>query len=811
MRRLVLAGVVAVMTICGMSGSAMAAEKGASGATAIGGTHRSMEYARNGSRSMQLDLYIPDGRGPFPTIVFFHGGGWLTGSRADVQAAAGRAAYSQVARGYAVASVSYTLSTVEKWPQQAYDVKAAIRFLRANAGKYNLDKTRFASWGVSAGGHLAAIVGTSGGVAALEDLSMGNRQESSQVQAAIDFYGPTDFSKIPPDLARKFGGEWLLIDCPFTRGRNPIPTCPRSKIESANPASYVDKHDPPHLIVHGTNDRRVHVGQSQLLADALTAAGVENKLVLIKGGPHGGGTYATGIALAEAEAFIDDKLGGGSLSGTDGSGRDLSHGNTIHRIDNVRITANGTGPTAGLLGQTIPADELGPGWEHSYKTGVTDRNGRYMGGSTIVHIVGHKGKLFAGNSYWHDSRNIWYGGKDRSTGWAQVLRLDKPGGKWEVDLELGPQHLRVEALKSLTFTTDGEGRQLRKPVNLLAAAEYNPGPHRVDIDFFSRNDQTGRWEKSTVHSGPRPENLNDRSCRAMRVYRDKVTGVDRVFLSVGKLGLISGVHDPRVAGKVRWDPEPESGPVETRVLAIIEANGSLLFTAGRKIYRRNDGAEPTYTLVHDVSDLHPDHVSQPIGGIRGLSPIPSSDGRGQSLLFALAEGTRARGGIYRLDPTPDGRFKRTREVYIDTLMSRYLKGNPVYFILAAYNDIYPVVDPLTGETVHLIGFESWIGGNRFHMWGFDPKKNGGFYAGGMYAIRDSKGNYRLREINGPARPSKPPLVATCVFAVSPFGEDHGGAIYFGGHDGNHRESTNHAWIFRTSLRNALHDHVHGNQ
>lgn len=462
-------------------------------------------------------------------------------------------------------------------------------------------------------------------------------------------------------------------------------------------------------------------------------------------------------------------------------------------------------PVLGVFLLTLPlsAEQPESGWFQSFQAGSTDHNGHYMGGSTIVHLVGHKGKLYAGNSYWHDSRNIWYGGRDPSTGWAQILRLDEPRGEWEVDFDLGPQHLRVEILKSLIFTRDDRGQLLKEPVTLLAAAEYSPAPHHVDINFFSRNDETGEWTKHTVYSGPKPADLEDRSCRAMRVYRDRKTGIERVFLSLGKLGVISGVYDSRAECRVRWDPAPESGPVETRVLAITEANDSLLFSAGRRVYRRIDGRSPAWEVVHDMTDIFPEVANQPIGGIRGLSSIPTPEGNGDSLIFAMAEGNRSRGTIYRLDPKAEGGYTRNREADLASLMSDYLDGNPVYFILAAYNDIHPVVDPQTGETVHLVGFESWIGGNRFPMWEYDHAKNGGFYAGGMYAIRDKDGNYRLREINGPADPTKPPLVATCVFARSPFPQDRGQAIYFAGHDGNHRESTNHAWIFSTSLEIAL--------
>ena len=103
-----------------------------------------------------------------------------------------------------------------------------------------------------------------------------------------------------------------------------------------------------------------------------------------------------------------------------------------------------------------------PGWQRVYQAGQTDPDGHYLGGSNIIHVVGHKGKLYAGNSYWCDSRNVRYGGTDPKTGWAQVLRLDQPGGKWVVNLELGPKHLRTEILKSVTFRTDGAGRRLEE-------------------------------------------------------------------------------------------------------------------------------------------------------------------------------------------------------------------------------------------------------------------------------------------------------------------------------------------------------------
>ena len=454
---------------------------------------------------------------------------------------------------------------------------------------------------------------------------------------------------------------------------------------------------------------------------------------------------------------------------------------------------------------------IAPGWEQSYKAGSTDQNGHYMGGAQILHLASHEGRLFAGNSYWCDARNIWWGGRDRQTGWAQVLRLDRPGGPWSVDLELGPQYLRLEILKSVTFRTDGAGKPLPKPVELLLASSASPSPNRVEVSVFARDDATGKWSKGTVYSAPKQKDGKENySVRAMCLHRDKVTGADRLFLTIGSLGIFSGVLDAAAPGKIKWSPQSESGPVETRPLAIIEADGDLFFSAGRKIYRRVDGPRPTYKIVADMSDLYPDVPPNPTGGIRGLTAIPNPNGKagkGESLIFAMWAGKPCRGDIYRLDPSADGKggYTRAHEACLADLMSRYLSGNPVTMVGAAYSDFHPVTDPATGGTLHLIGFESWTTGRRFPTWGGAGKSGGGFYAGAMVAIRDAKGHYRLKEINGRSTAAKPVLVAPYCFMLSPFAADKGQVMYFGGLDANKKPATNMAWIFSARLEDFLRD------
>ena len=451
-------------------------------------------------------------------------------------------------------------------------------------------------------------------------------------------------------------------------------------------------------------------------------------------------------------------------------------------------------------------DDVESGWERSYQAGGTDVNGKFMGGSAIVHLVGHKGKLYAGNSYWCDSNNYWTSGFDPSKyyrPWAQVLRLDSPGGNWVEDFHLGPEHQRAAILESVTFATDHEGNALGEPANLLVVCDWNPQSTAVAIDCFIRNDTTGTWRKNVVRTDPRNPDLNAHSVRDIVVHRDKITGIDRIFLGVGQIGIVSGVYDPGSSNRIVWDTDTETGWAETRILNIIEADGDLVYSAGRQIYRRNDGPSPTYTLIEDVSDLFP-AASNPTGGIRGMSLIPNPAGEGESIIFAMVT-DQALGMIIRLDPDGNGGYNRVVERSLDDDISAYLDGNPVYFVFAAYSEFTPVVDPVTLETVHLIGFDSWIGGFRFPLWAAD--ENGGFYKGAMYAIRDRNGDYRFREVNGRSSESKPPLVAVRTFEISPFAEDGGNAVYFGGHDPNYKDpsiNTNMAWIFRSSLMHALH-------
>jgi hypothetical protein len=460
---------------------------------------------------------------------------------------------------------------------------------------------------------------------------------------------------------------------------------------------------------------------------------------------------------------------------------------------------------------SIASEKTVSGWARSYRSGCLDRSGKLAAGTEIIHIVEHGGKLFAAVGYWMDPRNIWYGGNDPAAGWAQILRLDSPTQGWQVDLSM-PRHLRAEILKSVTFTTDGNGKALATPVQLLLASTYEGGGE-AGISLFTRDDATGRWQKSKIIAADTGQRGEFNSVRAMRVHKDATTGVDRLFVSIGKLGIYSGVYDPAAPGAIRWDNRSESGSVETRPLAIVEANGSLLFSAGALVYRRVDGKSPSYETIVDMSSAVPadahriapngaTDLSQ-VGGIRGLTAIPYPKGSGQSLLFVWAPGSKgSRGCTMRLDPDGRGGYERVEEVCLDKLLRRYLDNTPVHYVLGAYDDFFPVRNPETGQTNYLIGLEVWIASGGAPI-GQPGKRGGGFYAGALYAIRDERGGYRIAEVNGRYTEPNPVLSATRVFAVSPLEGERGQAIYFGGYDCANLKSSDTAWIFKADLATAL--------
>ena len=278
-------------------------------------------YARiEGFRPLKLDLYMPKTKPTEarPLVVWLHGGGWVGGDQRGGGIAT--AAYRNwpatmaglVERGYIVAGVSYRFSSEAKYPAQVQDVNAAIRWLKANAATYGIDPNRVVVWGASAGGHIAAMVGTGCKVPELQGTPVRGAMGSSCVQGVIDYYGPTDLKvadsqRLPgPSM---FGdltpNASLYLGCP-------IATCPASQLRLSNPMAFIDASDPPFLIMHGDADTTVPPKQSQMLQDALQKAGVKSELVYVPKTNHvfAGATDAQGKeAYDRTVAWLDALTG----------------------------------------------------------------------------------------------------------------------------------------------------------------------------------------------------------------------------------------------------------------------------------------------------------------------------------------------------------------------------------------------------------------------------------------------------------------------------------------------------------------------
>lgn len=240
--------------------------------------YRDLSYVSGGHARQKLDLYLPKDGDNLPLIINIHGGAFRMGSKEN------GVPLDYLSQGYAVASINYRLSQHAVFPAQIEDCKAAVRWLRAHASEYRLDPNRFAAWGSSAGGYLAAMLGTAGEASEFEVGE--NLAVSSHMQAVVDYFGPTDFLQM--DAHRLSNGqvhdtadspESQLVGGPIQQNKE--------KVAKANPITYVTKNAPPFLICHGDADPMVPHHQSELLAAALKKAGVPVTFYTVKGAGHG--------------------------------------------------------------------------------------------------------------------------------------------------------------------------------------------------------------------------------------------------------------------------------------------------------------------------------------------------------------------------------------------------------------------------------------------------------------------------------------------------------------------------------------------
>ncbi|HVW95815.1 MAG TPA: alpha/beta hydrolase [Mucilaginibacter sp.] len=247
------------------------------------GTHLygNIPYANDTLKKHLLDIYLPPAKKKvYPLIVWIHGGAWMLNDKYADMSYMTQTLKAFADSGYAIASIDYRYSTTAKFPAQIQDCNQAIQFLYDHAKKYSLDRSRIALIGFSAGGHLASLLALSNNNHVQDFYPVGTKSKF-KIRLCLDFYGPADFT--------------TLTGKDRTDAKSPVSLLLGGLVDSvpeiakkASPVTYIDKHDPPFLIVQGEKDESVNPEQSKLMSTRLSAAGINNKLIIVPGAPHYG-------------------------------------------------------------------------------------------------------------------------------------------------------------------------------------------------------------------------------------------------------------------------------------------------------------------------------------------------------------------------------------------------------------------------------------------------------------------------------------------------------------------------------------------
>lgn len=266
------------------------------GAPAPENLQKDIVYGKVGDVELKLDLAVPkEGDGPFPLLVFIHGGGWQMGNKASHDGACVNCSK----RGYVAATIGYRFAPKYPFPAQVEDVKCAIRYLRSKAKEYKIDPERVAAIGYSAGGHLSLMLGLMDPTDGLDE-SGGNPGFSSKVQAVVNYFGPTDFTKESP-LDNPVGKKLVTDFMGTTDLTSPL-------FKQASPITYINKGDPPVITFQGAADPLVPAQQAKTLHALLKEKGVTEHLELIENGGHGFSGEANARTIKMMDEFLKEHL-----------------------------------------------------------------------------------------------------------------------------------------------------------------------------------------------------------------------------------------------------------------------------------------------------------------------------------------------------------------------------------------------------------------------------------------------------------------------------------------------------------------------
>lgn len=430
-------------------------------------------------------------------------------------------------------------------------------------------------------------------------------------------------------------------------------------------------------------------------------------------------------------------------------------------------------------------------WSKDIDLPFTDINGQSLTGTEIIHLVAHKGKLYAGNSYWNE-----YLAPRR----GQIWEKSSPSGDWKLDYQMPLKHSRVPSLYSFVFQQDKNGNAVPADTILFAAATYDKGSGvNGPAVLFMRDDETGAWLKTDL--GYTNHAFAYTQIRSMGFYRDTETQADIVFAGANPAptGVYAGRYDVGLPEKIIWDNEPEFTPNGyQRIMGFAVCNDTLYMATQREIYKRVNGANPSQRWVQ-VFNLATPAVINLYGAnidpywlneedIRGFRAIEDPLGSGQVLIFG------ALNHIFRLSPKTG--YQLLAEQNIESLLESVTESDFHYLQTQIIKDF---TDQQTGQTVQLIGFEAFYDTSYLAA---NPQPNfGGFNLPGWYFERRQSDNgiqYTLKEIVDPAvNPQPDSLARVRTFEISPFPQDSGRVIYAGGFAPWFvPQVTNTAWIYK---------------
>ncbi|MEO6166547.1 MAG: T9SS type A sorting domain-containing protein [Chitinophagales bacterium] len=427
----------------------------------------------------------------------------------------------------------------------------------------------------------------------------------------------------------------------------------------------------------------------------------------------------------------------------------------------------------------VATASLSQNWSNAFVPAQYDVNGKYIGGTEVMSLTPHKGKLYAATSYVCDLDNSTYD----LAGGTPILVLDSANGQWRQDI-LFEGILLIPPLKEIVFTKDYLGNAIQ-PDTLLVTGPNNNKKH---LFIYTKNDATGAWIKDSITTCN--GNIETRS---IGTHYDAVTGHQYIFIGVSDFGIWKGEYNASLPSRIQWESVPEFViPSETRVPAMVDVNGEMYIGVTEtnawvsRIFRRVDGQVATYNQVFA------DSAAAGLD-IRGFTSVKNSTGTGYDLWFYWNDYFR------RLQPQNNDAI--INELKVSTDLS--LQSGRVFsgLITAAYNDHSLFwKDPVTNDTLMLFGLQAmydsaWLSSN--------PHPNiAGRSTDGMYYSRKQNGEsitYQLHYIVNNTPDVIDTLLATRTICISPFPEDSSKVLYAGGYHTNLVWLNNTAWVYRGSF------------